>query len=57
MLKKSLDLPHAPKAGHFDCSRLDTGSEALPNDRSYTRHLFGKASRNVAIGTGEQSEL
>jgi hypothetical protein len=57
MLKKRADVSHAPRTGHFECSRLNTRAEALPNDRVYSRYQFGKGSRKVAIGRGEQSEL
>lgn len=48
---------HAPWTVHFECSRLDTGSGAMPNDRVYYRYPFGKDSRNVAIGRGQHREL
>jgi hypothetical protein len=50
MLKKRVEVAHAPRKGRFKCSRLDTGSEALPNDRGYSRDAFRKGSGNVASG-------
>jgi len=35
---------------------LYTESEALPNDRVYSRYQFGEGSRNVAVGRGQRSE-
>ncbi len=56
MLKERAEVSDGPRTGPFECSRLDTVSEALPNDRVYSRYQFGKGSRNVAIGRGQHSE-
>ena len=47
MLKERTYVSDAVRIGHFECSRLDTESEALPNDGQ-----FGKGSRNAAVGRG-----
>jgi hypothetical protein len=57
MLKKRVEASHAPRNGRFECSRLDNGSEALPNDRGYSRDPLRKGSRNVVTGTRQHSEL
>jgi hypothetical protein len=36
---------------------LDNQFEALPNDSFYSFYEFGKGSRNVAIGSEQDSEL
>ena len=57
MLKKRAEVSHAPRSGRLMCSRLDIGSEALPNDRGYSRHRFGKGSCHAGIGRRQHSKL
>jgi len=57
MLKKRAEVSHVPRIGHLMCSRFDTWSEALSNDRVYSRHSFGKGSCHAGIGRGQHSEL
>jgi hypothetical protein len=54
MLKKRENVSHAPGTRRLICSRLDIRCEALPNDRGYSRHSFGKGSCHAGIGRRQE---
>jgi hypothetical protein len=57
MLKKRAEVSQVPRSGRLMCSRLDIGSEALPNDRCCSRHRFGKGSCHAGMGSKQRSKL
>ena|ERR1700693_3698802 len=56
MLKKRAKASHAQRIVCSTCPKLDTGFEALPNDRGHNRHPFGKGSCRAGIEEGNTAK-
>ena len=54
MPKKRVEVPHAPRIVRSTCSKLDTSSEGLPNDKSYSATRLANAHAMPGIGRRPQ---